>query len=1306
MDNQQLMNGWEERRNNHLAYLTNLNKFLELNQEGEDPYSEIKSAHDKERASQLFEKAYAQNATEADSADWAIYVFDLHNKLQKFMNDINQSDPAKLISDEEVVEINKAYATNTYLCADAFAKSGSAILQNFINRNYEKIEALGKYEEFSKDPEKLREFENLMAGLLYYAKLKHEYANVHGTEEEQRKWKTEILNELLTGDSEQIIQNEKNDSLFKRIVKKYKDGVAPDEERTTEKIIQISLLEEMSVLYNTAYPVIATGVGEDEKKKEDISNLITKFEEYKGIADSVGSSRTGKENAVNVDPELLFDTTYIKRRSGLNGVQPDYMYNLRNKEVPEVHPSMLNLLKSDEYLNMLKNSEAALESIKILKKMKEVQKQAEIVDSQISNIQTERDKIVDQLNTINYKTDNNRYKNEKEKMTAQKERENVEAQLKFLDSTIEGLKQPKTDKQNAVLAEYQKFTRKYGRKIEYMENLIKVNSSLLPLDKKMNKDIEKYYQINNRLNNIKKDITTEKNEIAKVEQTFNQYNVFLNFGKSDRINPHKNAIKALETNKEIAEESRDQLAVIVKNTRKEINILKESVSLSNLEKAIEEETKLAKESEQSAKNMVNTLNNKLVSGMEKKKNEREKRVNSEIDKEAKALEKVGPEKMKSIPGSRVGREKAYKLQHKDWYNSALGNGRKAFMSNSSNDAELFMKESYSHFMKERNVNIPKLNQEFEKDLNEFRKIEEANNKNLTKRPKREIVAFKEFVAPENAEIKVFDANNLPIKDVKFKSLKVAEEEAAIPDVDSMSNDAMARAYELVDEYDHLFLNRGSREYDRIKSELRSLQHDMLQQHDADYEKDNLLKRFRKLNIMMSDYIQRKIDDDSLLKSPDSNARVRCENMIRARGHIRYVMNELMYKHKMKEEDFAYDDLKYAIENTKILNKNKISQDAQFILNVLATATSKYEKNLVCFDRLLEKVNAAKDRFTTDTSNGRVYNFHLRENSRAEADAGKKNIPGNLEEKYFKIFVRGLESVAKAKMQFLVKDDPTKLEQFKFELKYGKGNNPAERSLEKEFDLSIPTAPYEPSLEIIRKASCTAYQKEFLDMYKALLAQFIYTNTDEKLSKGEQYNVNKVLPGAKVDTLIECMFSHEIAEGMKHKKFGNLIQEAEKERKDTLALMKKLGLLDTAKEVFYNALSLADKNSNLQELKAKNDSLFGHFDQPKNFVNAFVNTKITDSFKDTFKKITENIQKGKQFDLKTAKKDLVKLESLNYILKELGRDKKVCRSLNDNNARLLGKYKADTLQGMIDNLKNDCAETVKANKMAPSKGIGM
>ena len=294
---------------------------------GEGPLFEEAQKHfESENAEALYNAATREDATQEDKIKWAVYSLELHRKLNAYLADINQRVPEKFAEDT-VANINEAYAVNSHLCADAITKDPEGLVQTLVNRSYEKMMKLGAYDPNGNNA---AEYEEELARILYLGKLKYELQNVHGSEEEMKRWKAEILTELMSDSFDKNVAQYKNSRIFKESRQKLTDNPALEPEEAIQNAI-LSIAEEK---YHGIYYTFGNVVNSEADKKKVIE-VTDEIEEMKALANTVGVSRGGNENKVDMEYNHYLDTVFMKRRAFLYGDQEDYITFIKRLEAKD-----------------------------------------------------------------------------------------------------------------------------------------------------------------------------------------------------------------------------------------------------------------------------------------------------------------------------------------------------------------------------------------------------------------------------------------------------------------------------------------------------------------------------------------------------------------------------------------------------------------------------------------------------------------------------------------------------------------------------------------------------------------------------------------------------------------------------------------------------------------------------------------------------------------------------------------------------------------------------------------------------------
>ena len=275
------------------------------------------------------EEDKARKAVIEDRDNWAVYTFDLHQKMGDYLNDVKKNNPAKLF-EKQNVKINTAYGINSHLCVKALENSGEGALQKLVNRSFDRLASLKKPNLMVNvnDP-LLKKYEDALANLLYLAKLKYEFEHVNGSEDEQRKWKHEILTELMSDQFNENVDKYKNSEVFRQTL----DYALRSADSNPESIIQHAMAELAKTKYHDIYYTFAEDVPNNPDMKNQVLKTVADLEEMKALCNTVGVKRTGdKFNEVDNNADPHFDTKFIMKRAKIYGESKNFMAELREED--------------------------------------------------------------------------------------------------------------------------------------------------------------------------------------------------------------------------------------------------------------------------------------------------------------------------------------------------------------------------------------------------------------------------------------------------------------------------------------------------------------------------------------------------------------------------------------------------------------------------------------------------------------------------------------------------------------------------------------------------------------------------------------------------------------------------------------------------------------------------------------------------------------------------------------------------------------------------------------------------------------
>ena len=164
-----------------------------------------------ENYSKLYDDAHSPEATEEKKKALALASIKMHDALKHYMTRIKNENPEALQKDPNVANINVAYSVNTHVAADALQVTSGDIFGTLIDDAMDAAEKNSNPE----DEKAFAELDTNVAKLMYLSRLKYEYDNVTGTEDEKRAWRSEILTELLSDKFDSNVEKFKEDPMFK-----------------------------------------------------------------------------------------------------------------------------------------------------------------------------------------------------------------------------------------------------------------------------------------------------------------------------------------------------------------------------------------------------------------------------------------------------------------------------------------------------------------------------------------------------------------------------------------------------------------------------------------------------------------------------------------------------------------------------------------------------------------------------------------------------------------------------------------------------------------------------------------------------------------------------------------------------------------------------------------------------------------------------------------------------------------------------------------------------------------------------------
>ena len=281
------------------------------------------------KVGELSDLASKPESSDKVRKELAATSLELHQVLGAHLSEIKNTNPDAFSHDTSIANLAVAYNMNANVLVDAIQSVGGDILPTLIEQYSERVKATAT--DFNRNP--WSDANNDLAKMLYFANLKAEFDRVHGTEEEQKQWRTEILNELLFGNFEKKVGEMKKSPLYQNVCKQFRN--APWQEcsdKDLKKSIDNAITETAEDEYHKAYGNFTYGVKDLPYEKAKVIEVVNTIDTLRAIADSIGTNIEEREGLKNYDLDPVFDTMDIKKRAGLFGRMKDRAGDMYHKE--------------------------------------------------------------------------------------------------------------------------------------------------------------------------------------------------------------------------------------------------------------------------------------------------------------------------------------------------------------------------------------------------------------------------------------------------------------------------------------------------------------------------------------------------------------------------------------------------------------------------------------------------------------------------------------------------------------------------------------------------------------------------------------------------------------------------------------------------------------------------------------------------------------------------------------------------------------------------------------------------------------
>ena len=268
---------------------------------------------------EAYKKAYNDQSTSGDVKNLAVAGFQLHRKFAELLNRLENDNRERFENNTTVANLKMAFNLNAEICARSIEAAKGDIFNELLRKEIQNTVSLGRDEKEGSILADREAFNESLARTLYIAKLKAEFDRVHGNEEEQKAWRSEILNELLSDRFETNLRNFKESGFFKNAVDSF--PFVPDEEFSEEKLhegIDECIHRTAEDLYHGVYGYFNVGANTEQEKAE-VDSAVTQIEELKTIGDSFVKDLKMPKSRIDLDNDPCMDTQHIIRRTKLYG---------------------------------------------------------------------------------------------------------------------------------------------------------------------------------------------------------------------------------------------------------------------------------------------------------------------------------------------------------------------------------------------------------------------------------------------------------------------------------------------------------------------------------------------------------------------------------------------------------------------------------------------------------------------------------------------------------------------------------------------------------------------------------------------------------------------------------------------------------------------------------------------------------------------------------------------------------------------------------------------------------------------------
>ena len=277
---------------------------------------------------------------------------DLHVKTASFLKRIKTEEPERFNTNTNIANLAAVYNINSNFAVDQIEEENGNVLPAFMDRAFND---LVKAVQGDRNEERQKQMSDGLAKVLYLAKLKNEFDNVHGTPEEQKEWRAAILNEILSDQFEDHVKNFKESNVYKKAWDKFENFFDPDVTDIEVKgMIDTAITDLADDLYHDVYRYKILGF-KNQEEKEKLVKACDEIDELRAMGNAIGVKQAEAEENKDFNNHPSFDTVFLKKICNLYGPQENLAGELRREdEKKDRLKNAIATAQEEEVSNLLK----------------------------------------------------------------------------------------------------------------------------------------------------------------------------------------------------------------------------------------------------------------------------------------------------------------------------------------------------------------------------------------------------------------------------------------------------------------------------------------------------------------------------------------------------------------------------------------------------------------------------------------------------------------------------------------------------------------------------------------------------------------------------------------------------------------------------------------------------------------------------------------------------------------------------------------------------------------------------------------